>query len=143
MDMLLIHPQHVAQFLENGTDNIFGDYVLLPHIGCTLKYILFACHFVVLILICVDIFEVFFPVLRHLVCVHFVLPVDHLFFFEQSTGVNFINRLHEFMQVIVVDDNFFQQLLLFVKFFVTHCPILVKVPCKLGLFQLVFLLCVG
>ena len=37
MDMLLIHPQHVAQFLEDVTDNIFGDDVILPHISCTFK----------------------------------------------------------------------------------------------------------
>ena len=143
MDLLLIHPRHAAQFLEHGTYAVNRDDVLLLHVGCTFKYVLFACHFVVLLLRCVDIFEVFFSVFPHLFCVHFFLPVDHIFFAEQSTGVNLIDRLREFLKVIPVDAKIFQQLLLFVQFREIHRNIFFQVPCKLGLFQLVFLLCVG
>ena len=93
-------------------------------------------------MLCVDEVEVINSVCPNIFFVQFS-QVDHIFLAEQSTGVNFLDRLREFLQIIPVDANFFQQLLLVFQFCEIHSDIFLNDTCKLILFIIVFLLCVG
>ena len=97
MGMLLIDPQYVYQFRKHVTDDVFGDYVLIPQVCYDFESVLLPRRLVVSFLLRVELHEVYFEGFQSFVCYRFVLPAYHFLFSKKSTGTHFVERLHDLM----------------------------------------------